>query len=69
MTVITANAREGDEDKGYSFVHCSVTGTGSGTFLGRAWRAAPKVTFAYTEMGEVVKPEGWTDNNHPEYDK
>ncbi|XP_004287800.1 PREDICTED: pectinesterase PPME1-like [Fragaria vesca subsp. vesca] len=69
MTVITANAREGDEDKGYSFVHCSITGTGSGTFLGRAWRAAPKVTFAYTEMGEVVKPEGWTDNNHPEYDK
>ncbi|KAL6195936.1 hypothetical protein ACLB2K_031553 [Fragaria x ananassa] len=69
LQALPKNAREGDEDKGYSFVHCSVTGTGSGTFLGRAWRAAPKVTFAYTEMGEVVKPEGWTDNNHPEYDK
>ncbi|PRQ59695.1 putative pectinesterase [Rosa chinensis] len=68
MTVITAQARESDEDNGYSFVHCNITGTGNGTYLGRAWRAAPKVLFAYTNMGEVVKPEGWTDNFHPEYD-
>ncbi|PRQ59696.1 putative pectinesterase [Rosa chinensis] len=68
MTVITAQARDSKEDTGYSFVHCNITGTAKGTFLGRAWRASPQVVYAYTAMGEVVSPEGWTDNRHPEYD-
>ncbi|KAL6126886.1 hypothetical protein ACLB2K_074931 [Fragaria x ananassa] len=70
MTVITAQARDGKtEDTGYSFVHCNITGTGKGTFLGRAWRASPQVVYAYTAIGDVIAPEGWTDNRHPEYDR
>ncbi|GMY06471.1 Pectinesterase PPME1 [Fagus crenata] len=69
LTVITAQAREFDsEDYGYSFAHCRVTGTGNGTYLGRAWRSRPKVVFAYTTMSSVVNPAGWSDNFHPEFD-
>lgn len=66
LTVITAQARNTAlENNGYSFVHCSITGTGKGTFLGRAWKNSPNVVFANTEMSNVVNPEGWSDkNNH-----
>ncbi|KAJ1412084.1 Pectinesterase, catalytic [Sesbania bispinosa] len=70
MTVIVAQARKSDEeDSAYSFVHCDITGTGSGTFLGRAWFSHSKVVFAYTTMSNVVNPSGWSNNNHPEYDR
>ncbi|BBN69942.1 Pectin lyase-like superfamily protein, partial [Prunus dulcis] len=53
MTVITAQARDSaSEDTGYSFPHCNITGTGNGTYLGRAWRTSPRVVFAYTSMSE-----------------
>jgi pectinesterase len=69
LTVITAQAREFDsKDYGYSFAHCRVTGTGNGTYLGRAWRSRPKVVFAYTTMSSIVNPAGWSDNFHPEFD-
>ncbi|KAJ1412083.1 Zinc finger, CCHC-type [Sesbania bispinosa] len=70
MTVIVAQARKSDkEDNVYSFVHCDITGTGSGTFLGRAWFSHSKVVYAYTNMSSVVNPTGWNNNNHPEYDR
>lgn len=70
LRVITAQARElTSEDQGYSFVHCSITGDGKGTFLGRAWKARPLVVFAYTNMGSVVDPAGWSDNFHPDRDR
>ncbi|CAL2243290.1 unnamed protein product [Prunus armeniaca] len=69
LTVITAQARDSaSEDAGYSFVHCKITGTGSGTYLGRAWRTNPMVVYAYTSMTKVINPAGWSDNNHPERD-
>ncbi|KAL2550020.1 Pectinesterase PPME1 [Forsythia ovata] len=63
QAVITAQARTTDsEDTGYSFVHCKVTGTSTGgvAYLGRSWMPAAKVLFAYTEMSDVVSPEGWS---------
>ncbi|KAB2598399.1 pectinesterase 63 [Pyrus ussuriensis x Pyrus communis] len=70
ITVITAQARDSDsEDTGYSFVHCKITGTGIGTYLGRAWRARPQVVYAYTNMTKVVNPAGWSNDNHSERDK
>ena len=67
LTVITAQARESaSENTGYSFVHCSVTGTGKDTFLGRAWKSSPSVVFAYTDMSSVVNPIGWDIKNMPE---
>ncbi|KAJ8772434.1 hypothetical protein K2173_027611 [Erythroxylum novogranatense] len=67
MTVIVAHARKSqDEDTGFSFVHCNVTGKGTGAMLGRAWTEMPKVVFAYTTMTSVVDPAGWSNNNHPD---
>ncbi|GKV17473.1 hypothetical protein SLEP1_g27982 [Rubroshorea leprosula] len=69
--VITAQGRESlsDESQGYSFVHCKITGSKKGAYLGRAWKPSPLVVFAYTTMGKVVNSAGWSDNSHPERDK
>lgn len=70
MTVITAQNREKPtEDAGFSFVHCKVTGTGSGTYLGRAWMPSPKTVFSYTEIGAHITPGGWFNNLRPEREK
>ncbi|CAK9135086.1 unnamed protein product [Ilex paraguariensis] len=70
VAMITAQARHNaNEDTGYSFVHCTVTGTGGYAFLGRAWMPYAKVVFAYTEMSDVVNPKGWSDNFNPEHDR
>ncbi|XWS47839.1 hypothetical protein CRYUN_Cryun13aG0019500 [Craigia yunnanensis] len=70
LTVITAQASDSaSENTGYSFVHCSITGTGNGTYLGRAWKTSPIVVFAYTDMSSVVNPAGWSDKNQPERQK
>ncbi|KAJ9140059.1 hypothetical protein P3X46_030746 [Hevea brasiliensis] len=67
QTIVTAQARETEtQDVGFSFVHCSITGKGTGAFLGRAWMPMPRVVFAYTSMVEVINPEGWSNNHHPE---
>ncbi|KAJ1386672.1 Pectinesterase, catalytic [Sesbania bispinosa] len=70
MSVIVAQARKSEtEDNVYSFVHCNITGTGTGTFLGRAWMSHSKVIFSYTTMSTIVNPAGWSNNRHPEYDR
>ncbi|KAJ7961953.1 Pectinesterase [Quillaja saponaria] len=67
MTMITAHARQSpSEDTGYVFVHCRITGTSNGTYLGRAWMTRPRVIFAYTDMTGIISPAGWTNNFHPE---
>ncbi|XP_010243601.1 PREDICTED: pectinesterase PPME1-like, partial [Nelumbo nucifera] len=59
LAVITAQARKSDsEDDGYSFVHCTVTGTGD-IYLGRPWFPFGKVIFANTELCDKVNPVGW----------
>ncbi|KAM2621491.1 hypothetical protein TB2_026235 [Malus domestica] len=69
MGVITAHARENvEDDSGFAFVHCNITGTGD-TFLGRAWRERPRVVFAYTYMGPLIDKQGWSDYMHTERDK
>uniref|UniRef100_A0A5B6ZZ97 pectinesterase n=1 Tax=Davidia involucrata TaxID=16924 RepID=A0A5B6ZZ97_DAVIN len=70
MSMIAAHARDSNHmDTAFVFVHCTVTGTGNRTVLGRAWRPYSKVIYAYTEMSDAIKPEGWSDNFHPEFDK
>ncbi|XP_028804284.1 pectinesterase PPME1-like [Neltuma alba] len=64
--VIAAQARESDDDTiGYSFVHCDISGTASGTFLGRAWMAYGRVVYAYSTISNIITPLGWNINNHP----
>ncbi|XP_010452709.1 PREDICTED: probable pectinesterase 49 [Camelina sativa] len=70
LRVITAHNRQNSNDQsGYSFVHCKVTGVGTGIYLGRAWMSHPKVVYAYTEMSSVVNPSGWQENRVREHDK
>ncbi|KAK7265483.1 hypothetical protein RJT34_33103 [Clitoria ternatea] len=61
LSVITAQGREREEeDSGFTFVHCNITGSGNGnTYLGRAWKRCPRVVFAYTYMASVINYQGW----------
>ncbi|CAI9772142.1 unnamed protein product [Fraxinus pennsylvanica] len=61
VATIAAQARVSDsEDTGYSILHSKITGSGGLAYLGRSWKSAAKVVFAYTEMSDVVNPEGWS---------
>lgn len=68
MGVITAQARENvSDDSGFTFVHCSIKGTGD-TYLGRAWKERPRVVFAYTYMGTLINSRGWSNAMHPDHE-
>lgn len=68
--VITAHARDNPtNDVGYSFVQCSVTGTGKKSFLGRTWRSHPTVVFAYSDISDVIDPAGWSNAGKTDFEK
>jgi pectinesterase len=67
---ITAASTPEDAAQGFVFSHCRLTGEpGVKTYLGRPWRAYSAVTYLYTEMSDVVRPEGWNNWNLPEREK
>ncbi|BBN02934.1 pectinesterase [Marchantia polymorpha subsp. ruderalis] len=47
-----------EEETGYSFVDCTVKGTGY-LYLSRAWGPYSRVVFIRTYFDPIIRPEGW----------
>ncbi|KAJ7542687.1 hypothetical protein O6H91_09G006700 [Diphasiastrum complanatum] len=55
-------------NSGFSFVNCSVTGSGN-LYLGRAWGDRSRVVYAFTYMDNIILPEGWFNWGDPSRNK
>lgn len=66
---IAAQHRDsGDEDTGFSFVNCTVSGAGE-IYLGRAWGNYSRIVYSYTQFDIGVRAGGWEDWRIPSRDK
>jgi pectinesterase len=62
---LAAQARDSpQDDTGFSFVNCRVTGSGI-AYLGRAWGTFSRVVYSYTYLDTVIIPKGWNDWGDP----
>ncbi|KAF8409715.1 hypothetical protein HHK36_005794 [Tetracentron sinense] len=62
---IAASHRESAvEDTGFSFVNCTVNGTGN-IYLGRAWGRYSRAIYSYCNLDNIVTPSGWSDWGDP----
>lgn len=67
---ITAASTPQSEPFGFVFSHCRITGEKDArVYLGRPWRGFGSTTFLYTDMSDVIRPEGWHNWTGPEREK
>ena len=69
---VTAQYRtSSEENTGFVFVRCRLTGddSGSGVYLGRPWRPYARVVFIHSWLGAHIKPEGWDNWRDPAREK
>ena len=63
---LTAQKRSSpQEDTGFVFIDCKITGTGQ-VYLGRAWGAYSRTVYINTYMDNIIIPAGWQDWNNPQ---
>ncbi|KAK9099169.1 hypothetical protein Syun_026214 [Stephania yunnanensis] len=65
---IAAHHREKNDSTGFSFVNCTITGTGS-IYLGRAWGPYSRTVYSHCHIDGIINPVGWSDWNQPERQK
>ena len=69
---VTAHFRtSNDEDTGFVFLRCRLTGkdTGKGVYLGRPWRPYARVIFIENWLDSHIRPEGWDNWRDPAREK
>ena len=69
---VTAHYRtSNDEDTGFVFLRCRLTGknTGNGVFLGRPWRPYARVVFIDCWLGSHIRAKGWDNWRDPAREK
>ncbi|KAF9588838.1 hypothetical protein IFM89_016450, partial [Coptis chinensis] len=52
------------ENTGFSFVKCTINGTGT-IYLGRAWGRFSRVVYSFCDLDGIINPSGWTDWGDP----
>ncbi|GMP52189.1 hypothetical protein CsSME_00018103 [Camellia sinensis var. sinensis] len=57
-----------DEDTGFSFVNCTINGTGN-ILLGRAWGDYSRAIYSYCDIDNIIIPSGWSDWDQPSRQK
>jgi PelA/Pel-15E family pectate lyase len=69
---VTAHYRtSNEEDTGFVFVRCRLTGadTGRSVYLGRPWRPYARVVFIDCWLGDHIRAEGWDNWRDPTREK
>ncbi|XP_043700397.1 pectinesterase QRT1-like [Telopea speciosissima] len=59
---IAAHHRDSaEDDSGFSFVNCTVNGTGNSVDLGRAWGKYARTVYSYCDLDINVSGQRWSD--------
>ncbi|KAJ8747670.1 hypothetical protein K2173_012585 [Erythroxylum novogranatense] len=64
---IAAHHRDKDDETGFSFVRCRVTGSGKSgkILLGRAWGDYSRIVYSFCHFNKIIAPTGWSDWSIP----
>jgi pectinesterase len=58
---VTAAGTKPELPFGFVFLKCKLTGMGGDAYLGRPWQKSAATAFIECELGNHLRPEGWSD--------